>query len=75
MVQTRPKFHSFDDYLTYDDGTDHLYALCNGELIEVPPESGQTVQIANRLFLAFALMLERRYRNPVSTPELAKSLA
>jgi Uma2 family endonuclease len=57
MVQTRPKFHSFDDYLTYDDGTDHLYELFNGELIEVPPESGQNVQIANCLFLAFALML------------------
>ncbi|WP_017298209.1 Uma2 family endonuclease [Nodosilinea nodulosa] len=57
MVQTRPKFYSFDDYLAYDDGTENLYELFNGELIEVPPESGQNVQIANRLFLTFALLV------------------
>jgi Uma2 family endonuclease len=57
MVQTKPRFHSFADYLAYDDGTDQLYELFNGELIEVPPESGRNVQIANRLFLAFALLL------------------
>ncbi|HIK43654.1 MAG TPA: Uma2 family endonuclease, partial [Leptolyngbyaceae cyanobacterium M65_K2018_010] len=57
MVQTQPRFHSFEEYLAYDDGTDHLYELFNGELIEVPPESGQNVQIANRLFLAFALQM------------------
>lgn len=57
MVQTRPRFYSFEDYLTYDDGSDRLYELFNGELIEVPPESGQNVQIANRLFLAFSLLL------------------
>ncbi|NJL47222.1 MAG: Uma2 family endonuclease [Leptolyngbyaceae cyanobacterium SM2_5_2] len=57
MVQTKFRFHSFEDYLAYDDGTEHLYELFNGELIEVPPESGRNVQIANRLFLAFALLL------------------
>ncbi len=57
MVQTRPRFYSFEDYLTYDDGSDRLYELFNGKLIEVPPESGQNVQIANRLFLAFSLLL------------------
>ncbi|MGB3612847.1 MAG: Uma2 family endonuclease [Elainellaceae cyanobacterium] len=56
MVQTKPRFLSFDDYLSYDDGTDNLYELFNGELIEVPPESGANVQIANRLFLQFALI-------------------
>ena len=53
----KPRFQSFAEYLTYDDGTDKLYELFNGELIEVPPESGQNVQIANRLFLIFALLL------------------
>ena len=57
MVQTKPRFHSFEDYLAYDNGTEHLYELFNGELIAVPPESGQNVQIANRLFLVFALLL------------------
>ena len=57
MVQSKPRFLSFEEYLTYDDGTDHLYELFNGELIEVPPESGENVQIANRLFLVFALLL------------------
>ncbi|MBF2050113.1 MAG: Uma2 family endonuclease [Elainella sp. C42_A2020_010] len=58
MQQLRPRFQSFDEYLAYDDGTNRLYELFNGELIEVPPESGINVQIANRLFLRFALLLE-----------------
>ena len=57
MVQVKPRFQSFEEYLSYDDGTDKLYELFNGELIEVPPESGTNVQIANRLFLIFALLL------------------
>ncbi|MGK7873092.1 MAG: Uma2 family endonuclease [Xenococcaceae cyanobacterium] len=57
MTPAKQSFLSFDDYLCYDDGTDKLYELFNGELIEVPPESGENVQIANRLFLQFALLL------------------
>lgn len=57
MTQTKQRFLSFDEYLSYDDGTDNLYELFNGELIEVPPESGENVQIANRLFLIFALLI------------------
>ena len=56
-IQVKPRFQSFEEYLSYDDGTDKLYELFNGELIEVPPESGQNVQIANRLFLIFALLI------------------
>ena len=56
MLQIKPRFQSFAEYLAYDDGTDKLYELFNGELIEVPPESGNNVQIANRLFLVFALL-------------------
>jgi len=56
-MQTKPRFLSFEEYLSYDDGTENLYELFNGELIEVPPESGENVQIANRLFLVFALLL------------------
>ncbi|MBD2019944.1 Uma2 family endonuclease [Leptolyngbya sp. FACHB-36] len=57
MTQAKQRFLSFEEYLSYDDGTDNLYELFNGELIEVPPESGENVQIANRLFLQFALLL------------------
>jgi Uma2 family endonuclease len=57
MVRVKPRFQSFEEYLAYDDGTNKLYELFNGELIEVPPESGKNVQIANRLFLIFALLL------------------
>lgn len=57
MLQVQPRFQSFAEYLSYEDGTDKLYELFNGELIEVPPESGINVQIANRLFLIFALLI------------------
>ena len=51
MVQHKPRFHSFEEYLAYDDGSDKLYELFNGELIEVPPESGFNVEIATYLLL------------------------
>ncbi len=57
MIQVKPRFQSFEEYLSYEDPTDKLYELFNGELIEVPPESGINVQIANRLFLVFALLI------------------
>jgi Uma2 family endonuclease len=50
MVQLRQRFQSFEEYLSYDDGTDTLYELFNGELVAVPPESGFNVEIANLLF-------------------------
>ncbi|MBW4420030.1 MAG: Uma2 family endonuclease [Myxacorys californica WJT36-NPBG1] len=57
MTQAKQRFLSFDDYLTYDDGTDALYELFNGELIEVPPESGQNTEIAVFLLLQFAAIV------------------
>ncbi len=57
MLHTQPRFLSFEEYLSYDDGTEHLYELFNGELIVVPPESGENVEIANRLFFQFVLLL------------------
>ncbi|MGK7941743.1 MAG: Uma2 family endonuclease [Crocosphaera sp.] len=57
MLQIKPKFQTFEDYLAYDDNSNKCYELFNGELIEMPPESGINVQIANRLFLIFALLL------------------
>ena len=60
MIQVKHQFQSFEEYLNYDDGTDNLYELFNGELIEVPPESGENVQIATFLLLQFALLLGYR---------------
>jgi Uma2 family endonuclease len=57
MVQTRPRFYSFEDYLTYDDGSDRLYELFNGELIEVPPESGYNTSLAFFLSIQFAAIV------------------
>lgn len=60
MVQLKQRFQSFEEYLSYDDGTDNLYELFNGELIELPPESGFNVEIATFLLLQFALKLDYR---------------
>jgi Uma2 family endonuclease len=57
IQQLKPRFQSFEEYLAYDDGSDKLYELFNGELIEVPPESGQNVQIANFLLVHFAAIV------------------
>ncbi|MFP4296763.1 MAG: Uma2 family endonuclease [Spirulinaceae cyanobacterium] len=57
MVATKPRFNSFEDYLSYQDNSEKRYELFNGKLIEVPPESGLNIEIANRLFFTFALML------------------
>jgi len=60
MVQLKPRFFSFEEYLSYDDGTENLYELFNGELIEVPPELGFNVEIATFLLVQFALSLGSR---------------
>lgn len=51
---------TFEDYLTYDDGTDNRYELVEGDLVELPPESGLNVEIANLLFVAFIQFLSPR---------------
>jgi Uma2 family endonuclease len=60
MVQIKPRFLSFEEYLSYDDGTENLYELFNGELIEVPPESGLNIEIANFLFSLFLPIVGHR---------------
>lgn len=57
MTQAKPRFLSFEEYLSYDDGTDKFYELVNGKLVELPPESGENVSIAGFLFVQFALMI------------------
>lgn len=57
MVQTKIRFESFEEYLAYDDGTDYLYELFNGELVALPPESGRNFSIAGFLYMQFASIL------------------
>jgi mRNA-degrading endonuclease HigB of HigAB toxin-antitoxin module len=53
VVVTQPRFESFDEYLAYTDDNNRLYELFNGELVQVPPESGFNIGIANFLFSFF----------------------
>ncbi|PSN20090.1 hypothetical protein C7271_04020 [filamentous cyanobacterium CCP5] len=42
---------TFDEYLAYDDGTDTRYELVDGELIEMPPESPENLNLARFLLV------------------------
>jgi Uma2 family endonuclease len=55
MVVTT-KLMSIEEYLNYDDGTDTICELVNGELIPMPPESNQNQQVSISL-LAYFLRL------------------
>jgi Uma2 family endonuclease len=52
-VFENPHFESFEEYLNYSEVNNRLYELFNGELVEVPPESGFNIGIANFLFAFF----------------------
>lgn len=52
-VVKHPQFESFEEYLEYIDSNNRLYELFNGELVEVPPESGFNIGIANFLLASF----------------------
>lgn len=54
MTQVKPRFASFEEYLSFDKGTDKCYELLNGELVELPPESGENLGILAFLFLQLA---------------------
>jgi Uma2 family endonuclease len=47
------KLMSLEEYLNYDDGTDFLYELVNGELVIMHPESFQNQQISISLLIYF----------------------
>lgn len=59
QVQTKQRFLSFEEYLAYDDGTNKLYELFNGELVEVPPESGDNIEVATSLLIDFSAVVGR----------------
>ncbi|MFM6731931.1 MAG: Uma2 family endonuclease [Microcystis panniformis] len=60
MLTTKPRFQTFVEYLQYEDNSEEHYELFNGELVEMPPESGLNFEIANFLFLKFASLVGHR---------------
>ncbi|MBD1823767.1 Uma2 family endonuclease [Cyanobacteria bacterium FACHB-DQ100] len=60
MTQAKSKFSSFEEYLAYDDDTDQLYELVDGELVALPPESGRNSQILMLIILAIAPLIDPR---------------
>ena len=60
MLTFLPRFETFEEYISYNDNSEKLYELFNVKLIEVPPESGFNVEIANFLLLKFALLVGHR---------------
>lgn len=60
MLPVKQRFETFEEYLYYDNHSEKLYELFNGELIEVPPESGFNVEIATFLLLKFASLVGHR---------------
>lgn len=62
MTQARPRLKTFNEYLSYDDGTDTRYELVDGELVEMPSESPLNILIATALLLHFAQMGIPAYR-------------
>jgi Uma2 family endonuclease len=55
MTQAKPRFLTFEDYLTYsnDPSDRRRYELIDGELVELPPEAEPNTAIAHYLFLKF----------------------
>lgn len=51
---------TFEEYLSYDDGTDTRYELVNGELVPIPPETRLNACIAMFLVLEFAKLVPFR---------------
>lgn len=54
MTQARSRFSSFEEYLSYSDGTEGRYLLIDGELVELPPESEPNDFIARSLLFLLA---------------------
>ena len=56
----KPRFQSFEEYLAYDDGSDRLYELFNGELLELPVKPGLNIEIATLLLMQFLPIVGHR---------------
>lgn len=59
MVQIPTKRLTFEEYLTYNDGTDNRYEFVNGELVLMPPPTGQHADIVDFLEDIFKAEIKR----------------
>lgn len=53
MTQAKPRFATFEEYLSYSNDLEGRFQLIDGELIKLPPESRFNSTIAVRILLAF----------------------
>ncbi|MBW4537893.1 MAG: Uma2 family endonuclease [Myxacorys chilensis ATA2-1-KO14] len=60
MTQAKPRFSTFEEYLTYDDADNSRYELIDGELVELPPESEPNDWIALNLRDVLIQLVNRR---------------
>ncbi|MFM7406686.1 MAG: Uma2 family endonuclease [Cuspidothrix sp.] len=67
MIVTTAKKMTFEEFLNYDDGTDYLYELENGELIFMPSESELNQRIAIFLLIYFSQLSIPYYRLRMKT--------
>ncbi|OKH30124.1 hypothetical protein NIES2119_31470 [[Phormidium ambiguum] IAM M-71] len=58
MIQTS-KTLTFEEYLTYDDGTDNRYELVDGELVMVPLPTADHSDVIDLLSKTFLLEIEK----------------
>ncbi len=58
MTQTNFKPLTFEEYLTYNDGTDNKYELVNGELVLMPRAVFRHAAILNFIYIAFYLEIQ-----------------
>jgi Uma2 family endonuclease len=66
-VTVATKKMTLEEYLNYDDGTDTLYELVNGELVVMPPESDLNQRIAMFLAIYFSQQGIPPYRLRIGT--------
>ena len=67
MTVAAAKKMTFEEFLNYDDGTDNLYELENGELIQMPSESELNCRIAMFLVAYFLKLGIPYYRLRMKT--------
>jgi Uma2 family endonuclease len=59
MTNTPLKVNTLEEYLNFDDGTDHRYELEDGVLVEMPPGTGKHEAIITLLLVQFFLEIQK----------------
>jgi len=75
MTQAKPRFVTFEEYLSYSNDLEGRFQLINGELIELPPEAEPNTRITVNLLLilvsiGIASRLIKPYTCEVQVPVL-----